>query len=91
METKIQNSLAKVGDKCTKFFHRIANSNRRFNSIEPLFVNGTYSSNQSIIRDHVVQFYESLIEECYSWRPRLDNLAFDSLDVEEASRFERTV
>jgi hypothetical protein len=27
----------KVVDKCTKFLHQIANSNRRFNSVEPLF------------------------------------------------------
>jgi hypothetical protein len=31
----------KGGDKCTKFFHRVANSNRRSNSIESLSVNGS--------------------------------------------------
>jgi hypothetical protein len=33
----------KEGDKCTKFFHRVFNSNRRFNSIESLLVNGSIS------------------------------------------------
>ena len=49
----------KEGDKCTKFFHRIANSNRIGNSIESLSINGFLSSNQDMIRDHAVQFYES--------------------------------
>jgi hypothetical protein len=31
----------KEGDKCTKFFHRLVNSNQRFNSIELLSVNGS--------------------------------------------------
>jgi hypothetical protein len=31
----------KEGDKCTKFFHRVANSNRRNNSIEALSTNGS--------------------------------------------------
>jgi hypothetical protein len=31
----------KEGDKCTKFFHQVANANRRNNSIESLVVNGT--------------------------------------------------
>jgi hypothetical protein len=39
----------KEGDKCTKFFHRVANSNRRSNSIESLFVNGSISSDQQVI------------------------------------------
>jgi hypothetical protein len=50
----------KEGDRCTKFFHRVANSNRRSNSIESLLVNGSTSSDQQVIRDHVVHFYESL-------------------------------
>jgi hypothetical protein len=66
----------KEGDKCTKFFHRIANSNRRSNSIECLSVNGSVTSAQPAIKDHIVQFYESLFSEQYNWRPRLDGLGF---------------
>jgi hypothetical protein len=36
----------KEGDKCTNFFHRMANSNRRNNSIESQLVNGPVSSDQ---------------------------------------------
>ena len=78
----------KEGDHCTKFFHRVANSNRRSNYIESLSVNGLVSSNQVVIQNHVVQFYESLLLEQYYWRPTLDNLVFDSLDTEEASRLQ---
>jgi hypothetical protein len=73
----------KEGDHCTKFFHRVANSNRRSNSIESLFVNGLVSSYKVVIWNHVVQIYESLFSEQCDWRPRLDNLAFDSLDADE--------
>lgn len=36
----------KEGDKCTKFFHRVANSNRRSNSLKSLSINGSISSDQ---------------------------------------------
>jgi hypothetical protein len=52
------------------------------------YFNGSTSSNQQAIRDHVAHFYESLFIKPYSWRPRLDNLAFDSLDAVEASSLE---
>ena len=35
----------KEGDANTRFFHRMANSNRKINGIESLMVNGTLSSN----------------------------------------------
>jgi len=78
----------KEGDKCTKFFHRVANSNRRSNSIESLSINGSISSDQQVIRDHVAQFYKSLFAEPLSWRPRMDNLVFDNLDAGEAYSLE---
>ena len=41
-----------------------------------------------MIKDHAVQFYESLFtEQCLRW-PRLDNLDFDLLDAGEADRLE---
>ena len=78
----------KEGDKCTKFFHQMANANRRNNSIELLIVNGSSTSALSIISDHIVSYYESLFLEPMSWRLRLDNLEFDRLNVEEASSLE---
>jgi hypothetical protein len=79
--------LLREGDKCTKFFHRVANSNRR--NIEQLVVNGSVCSDQSVIRDHSVQFYNRLFTERFSWCPRLDGLLLDSIVGEEANWLER--
>jgi hypothetical protein len=78
----------KEGDKCTKFFHRVANANRRNNAIESLVVNGIPTSDPTIVSNHVVNFYDSLFTEPLSWRPRLDNLEFDMLSSYEASSLE---
>jgi hypothetical protein len=78
----------KEGDKCTKFFHHMANANRRNNSIESLTLNGLPTSDPASISDHIVNFYESLFSEPLNWRLRLDNLEFDMLNIEEASSLE---
>jgi hypothetical protein len=78
----------KEGDKCTKFFHQVANANRRNNSIDSLYVNGSPTSDPDVINSHIVKFYESLFTEPASWRPRVDNLEFEALSVEEASSLE---
>jgi hypothetical protein len=87
---KLRALWLREGDKCTKFFHRVANSNRRNNSIEQLVVNGTVCSDQSRIREHIVQFYDNLFTERFSWCTRLDGLLLDSIGGgEEANWLER--
>jgi hypothetical protein len=55
----------KEGDKCARFFHSIANSNRRYNSLESLLIGDTRSSNHTKIGVHTVKFYQKLfIEQC---------------------------
>jgi hypothetical protein len=81
----------KEGDKCIKRFHWVANLNSRNNSIEALLVNDSVSSDQSAIREHIVQYYDSLLSEQLRWQPKLDGLAFDSLDVKKASRLESSL
>jgi hypothetical protein len=78
----------KEGDKCTKFFHHVANANRRANSIDSLSVNGLPTSDPDIISSHFVNFYKSLFSEPISWRPRVDNLEFEVLSVDEAASLE---
>jgi hypothetical protein len=80
----------KEGDKCTEFFHQVANANRRYNSIDSLIVNGLPTSDHNIINSHIVNFYESLFSEPSCWRPRVDNLEFDVLSVDEAASLEDT-
>ena len=51
------------GDANTKFFHRMANSNRRNNGIESLLVDGILSSYQGMIADCITQFFMNLYYE----------------------------
>ena len=79
----------KEGDKCSKFFHSIANSNRRYNSIDTLMIGNGPSSNQDKVSEHIVEFYQKLFFEQCSWRPMEDGISFDSILEVEASWLER--
>jgi hypothetical protein len=63
LKAEIEALGLRKGEKCTKFFHQMVNSNKRNNPIESLLVNGTDSSdhieNIEVI-EHIVQFYNSL-------------------------------
>jgi len=85
---KLRVMWLKEGDKCTKFFHSIANSNRRHNSMDSLLIGNT-PSNQTEIGEHVVKFYQKLFFELCRWRPMVNDISFDSILESEASLLER--
>jgi hypothetical protein len=78
----------KEGDKCTNFFHLMANSNKRYNTIDSLHINGVLSSNPVAIREHAANYFESMFAESMSWRLKLDDLEFESLSEDEAASLE---
>jgi len=47
------------------------------------------SSNSTELRETIVQFYNQLYLEKFSWRPKLDGLSFNSIGADEASWLER--
>ena len=51
------------------FFHKMANSNRRNNSIESLMVDGNLSSDQGMIADCITQSFMNLYSEQQVDRP----------------------
>ena len=77
------------GDRNTKFFHRIANSHRRVNSIDRLMVDGVLSSNPTAIVDCISQFYRQFYLEDVAHRPVLDDVDFSSISMEDASWLDR--
>ena len=77
------------GDRNTKFFHRIANSHKRVNSIDRLMVDEVLSSNPATIADCISQFYRRLYSEDMAHKPVLDDVDFSSISVEDASWLDR--
>jgi hypothetical protein len=67
----------------TKFFHRMANSNRRRNFVGNIEVDGLRYEGQFGIREQVEQFYNYLENE--AWRPVHDGLHFE-FNGEEVQR-----
>lgn len=53
----------KEGDKCTKFFHRVANPNKRNNAIDTLTIDDIASSDQSVIKEHIAGHFEELLSK----------------------------
>jgi hypothetical protein len=79
----------KEGDNNTKYFHKMANSNRRRNYMHRVEVDGIVHETDKEIRDNVVSFYEDLYQEKESWRPSVDGLDFNSIGAAESSHLER--
>ncbi|KAF5461269.1 hypothetical protein F2P56_017384, partial [Juglans regia] len=79
----------KEGDRCTKFFHKVANSHRRNNNIEALTSGTQVLSSSPELENHIVQYYENLLTETANWRPKLDALHFKTFDPQYVSVMER--
>jgi hypothetical protein len=60
---KIESVVAEGGDRNTRFFHKVANSHCRYNRVEALCINSSLFYNSMEIKEHIVQFYQSLYSE----------------------------
>ena len=69
----------KEGDNNTKFFHKMANSHRRFHHLRTLEVDGVVFEEESEVTNQVVQVYKTLYKETEGWRPFVEGLEFDCI------------
>ena len=60
---KTRMLCVKEGDNNTKFFHKIANSHKRYNHLSFLEVDGVIYEDRAEIAAQVVQFYKTLYQE----------------------------
>jgi hypothetical protein len=79
----------KEGDNNTKFFHKMANSHRRYNYMERVEVAGVVYEEDSAVREKLVHFYKSLYQKHEPWRPTVNGLDFDVISSEVRGMLER--
>ncbi|CAN0853710.1 Transposon TX1 uncharacterized 149 kDa protein [Linum grandiflorum] len=66
---KAREDWLKLGDRNTKYFHRVANFNRRRNHLDGLWSDGIQIVGQSNVAMAAVAFYSTLYEEVKVFRP----------------------
>ena len=66
-------------DNKTKFFHMMANSQRRYNHLRILEVDGVVFEEEFEVTVQVVQFYKNLYQESEGWKPFVEGLEFDCI------------
>jgi hypothetical protein len=79
----------KEGDKNSRFFHCLTSSHWNTNTIGKLLINGSPSTSQDEIRDHIAQFYEHLYREDGYRQPYLEGIQFDAISDKDALWLER--
>ena len=77
------------GDANIRFFHRMANSNRRNNGIESLMVDGRLSSDQGMIANCITKFLMNLYSDQQVDRPFLEVLVFPMISGDNAEWLDR--
>ena len=86
---KSKELFLKEGNSNTRFFHRMANSNRRNNCIENLMIDGAVTTNQDKIVDHVKQFFMNLYLEQQVQHPFADVLDFSRISGDNVDWLEK--
>nr|XP_033510991.1 uncharacterized protein LOC117275774 [Nicotiana tomentosiformis] len=79
----------KRGDKNTKFFHKMANANKRFNTVEKLQIGGRLLEGGHVIRNHILAFYEDHFSEKERWRLDWEMEEIAKLTEEEKNWLQR--
>ena len=75
----------KVGGKNTDFFHRMANSHFRKNTIARIKINGVWISDELKLRKGIADTWKAWLSDDMAWRAEIDGLPFTTLSPEEAS------
>ncbi|CAN1348763.1 hypothetical protein LINPERPRIM_LOCUS41571 [Linum perenne] len=66
---KAKETWLKLGDRNTRFFHRVANARKRHNNLDRILVNGIATQGQQELKTAAVRFFQDLYSDPISHRP----------------------
>ena len=85
---KSRETSLKAGDRNTGFFHRMANSHLRKNTIARIRINGDWISDEIELRKGIIDACQAWLSNDLAWRAEIDGLPFATLSPEEAGNLE---
>ena len=85
---KSRKTWLKEGDRNTRFFHRMANSHRRKNSIRNISINGRRCVKEPEIKEGLVGAFQSLLIASSNWCPTFPDLRLKVIGADQASKLE---
>ena len=80
--------LLREGDKNTGFFHRMANTHHRNNSLDRIKINGGWLSKEQEMREGVVNAYQQMLSEDSGWKADIGRLQLEQISQQEAKNLE---
>ena len=85
---KSRETWLKEGDKNTRFFQRMANSNRRRNSIRNININGRRCVKEQEIKEGLVGAFQSLLSTSSNWCPPFPDFRFNEIGADQVAKLE---
>ncbi|WMV17703.1 hypothetical protein MTR67_011088 [Solanum verrucosum] len=79
----------KNGDKNTRFFYRMANAHKRYNSIDALEVEGQSINEMPAVKNAIQRFYQNLYKETEGRRPDLKLQGITVISIEDHEWLQR--
>ena len=83
---KSRETWLKEGDRNTGFFHRMANSHRRRNSIRSISISGRRFVNEPEIKEGLVGAFQSLLTASNNWCTPFPDLMFNVIGVDQVAK-----
>ena len=78
----------KEGDRNTGFFHKMANSHKKSNTIERIRIGGDWLEGDEEVRTGIVNAFKVLLSDPGSWRASPEGLDFSRLEASSATKLE---
>ena len=85
---KSRETWLKEGDRNTRFFQRMANSNRRRNSIRNISINGRRCVKEQEITEGLVGAFQSLLSTSSNRCPPFPDFRFNEIGVDQVAKLE---